>query len=78
MRISSNTKSSLLQEFLNEKYKRIEKLMKESETQRVSLLSKITSAIVKPSPKSSPLRPKPKPRPVLNQNQSPIGTGVTL
>ena len=30
-----------------------------------------------PNPKSGPLRPKPKPRSVLNQNSSPIGTGVT-
>ena len=41
-------------------------------------LQLIEMPIVKPSPKSSPLRPKPKPRPVLNQNQSPIRTGVTL
>ena len=36
------------------------------------------SLIVEPSPKTSPLRRKPKPIQVLYQNQSPIGTRVTL
>ena len=43
---------------------------------KYSILLPWLGVLSSPSPKSSPLRPKPDPKPVKNQNPSPIGTGA--